>query len=598
MTCFKPIVRQEGNCAVRLTTLLATILATVLVCPLGCRRSSPSVKAPNVAKVTAKESADLSADKSSEKPSSSQQQVANPANIATTPEQGPQLYARHCAACHGERGDGKGLAAAFLFPKPRDFRAGRFRLVSTNNHVPTREDLQAVLLRGMPGSAMPSWAHLTQKERDALVDEVMRIRREGAREAYIQKLKADEGLTDKELAADDVQKETQDYVKEMTTPGQGTQVPDIKPATADAIKRGREIYAKFACIQCHGETGRGDGQQEMFDEEKMPTRPRDFTLGIFKGNPDPASLYRRVAYGMPGTPMPASSTMTPEQMVDLVHYIRSLSTDEQRQAAVAKREKIIAKRVAAIPSSAQDEAWGQAKPLHLHLTPLWWRTDADPDFRVQAVHDGNTIALRLTWTDKTANNESLHSESFKDAVAMELYRGAAEPFLGMGSPTSPVDVWFWDADRQNGPTAVDRSHPNEVVDVYPFSETAVAGPDLSRPAARMASQPDISLPARASGNQIVPPGNGSGGSSLHVGGPRTVTFRIPKSQIAQAHGTWNDGRWTVIMTRPLLTRSAADGVALEPGARASAAFAVWDGSHRDRDGQKSITIWQDLEIEK
>ena len=61
----------------------------------------------------------------------------------------------------------------------------------------------------------------------------------------------------------------------------------------------------------------------MVDDEKMPTRPRDFTLGIFKGNPDPASLYRRIAYGMPGTPMPGSSGMTPEQMVDLVHYIRS-----------------------------------------------------------------------------------------------------------------------------------------------------------------------------------------------------------------------------------------------------------------------------------
>jgi hypothetical protein len=39
-------------------------------------------------------------------------------------------------------------------------------------------------------------------------------------------------------------------------------------------------------------------------------------------------------------------------------------------------------------------------------------------------------------------------------------------------------------------------------------------------------------------------------------------------------------------------------VSLEPGGRASVAFAVWDGVHQDRDGKKSITIWQDLEIEK
>jgi DMSO reductase family type II enzyme heme b subunit len=73
---------------------------------------------------------------------------------------------------------------------------------------------------------------------------------------------------------------------------------------------------------------------------------------------------------------------------------------------------------------------------------------------------------------------------------------------------------------------------------------------------------------------------------------------MPQNQLVQAHGTWNDGRWTVIMTRPLSVASPDEGVPLEPGARASVAFAVWDGSHQDRDGQKSISIWQDLEIEK
>ncbi len=30
--------------------------------------------------------------------------------------------------------------------------------------------------------------------------------------------------------------------------------------------------------------------------------------------------------------------------------------------------------------------------------------------------------------------------------------------------------------------------------------------------------------------------------------------------------------------------------------RLIAALAVWDGAHRDRDGQKLISIWQDLEL--
>jgi mono/diheme cytochrome c family protein len=517
---------------------------------------------------------------------------------AETPQEGIQLFARHCAACHGERGDGKGLAAAFLFPKPRDLRAGRFRLVSTDNNVPTRDDLHAVLNRGMPGSSMPPWDHLSQEERDALVDEVMRLRREGARESYIQSLKDDEGLTDEDIAAEDVQLDIQDYVEEMTSAGESTQVPEFQSPTTEAINRGKDVYAKFACISCHGETGRGDGAQEMFDEEKMPTRPRDFTLGIFKGNHDPASLYRRIAYGMPGSPMPGSSTMTPEQMVDLVHYVRSLSTDEQRQAAIPKREKIVAKRVDAIPDSAQADAWTQIAPVSPRMTPLWWRDDADPDLTVQAMHDGKTIAVRLTWKDASANQRAVRSEDFEDAVALELFPGKPEPFLGMGDPTSPVDVWFWDADRQRGLAADEEVYPHAVVDAFPFSETVVASAELDRPGARVADQPDVSLPARASGNLIVPPGNESGGSSLSVAGPRTVTFRVPQSQLVRAHGAWADGRWTVVMTRALSVPSGDDGVSLQAGDRASVAFAVWDGSHQDRDGQKLITIWQDLELEK
>jgi DMSO reductase family type II enzyme heme b subunit len=578
---------------------LVVAIACLVLAVNGCRRSEPPsepAQEPGTKSSTAADQTPSTTGAAPAAPSTSQ--LPSPTAPLDSAELGKQLFARHCAACHGEQGDGKGVAAVFLFPKPRDFRAGRFRLVSTNNNVPTREDLLAVLARGMPGSSMPPWAHLTLEERDALVDEVLRIRREGARETYIKSLKEDEELTDEEIAADDVQEEIQDYVDEFTTPGEGTEVPDVGSPTDEAIALGKQMYAKFACIQCHGETGRGDGAAPMVDDEKMPTRPRDFTLGIFKGNPEPASLYRRIAYGMPGTPMPGSSGMTPQQMVDLVHYIRSMSTEEQRQAAVLKREKIVAKAVNAVPESEVAADWSQVKPVHLRVTPLWWRTDADPELTVQAVHDDTTLAVRLCWTDVTSDQHALRSDSFEDAVAMELYRGDAEPFLGMGGSASPVDVWFWDADRQSGTLAVEKSYPNTVVDVYPFSEIVVASADLNRPGARMADQPDVSLPARASGNQIVPTSDESGGTSLHVGGPGSVTFRIPQSQLVRAHGSWTSGRWSVVMTRSLSVASGDDGVSLEPGARASVAFAVWDGSHRDRDGQKSITVWQDLELEQ
>jgi mono/diheme cytochrome c family protein len=509
---------------------------------------------------------------------------------------GKELYARHCAACHGEQGDGLGIAATYLFPKPRDFRAGRFRLVSTSNNIPTRDDLHAVLLRGMPGSTMPPWGHLSQSDRDALVDEVMRIRSAGAYDFYVNQLKEIEGLTDDEIAEEDVQEEIQDYVHDLTTPGESTSVPVIGPPTAEAIARGKEVYAKFACVSCHGETGRGDGVQAMLDDEKMPTSPRDFTLGIFKGNPEPASLYRRIAYGMPGTPMPGSSSMSPEQMVDLVHYIRSLSTEEQRQQAVLSRQKVIAKAVAEAPNDSEASAWSEAQPVELRMTPLWWRNGADPDLQVQAVHDGKRLVIRFSWQDDTQDERAIKSESFEDAVAVELYRGDSEPFLGMGSMEQPVDVWFWDADRQTRPTVEDQ-YPNVVDDIYPFTEKRVETADYHRPGTLTAEQAELSLPALASGNQIVPIRAPTGGSDLAAGGPGSVTFHLPKNQLVDATGKWSDGRWTVVMSRPLAVDSPESGVSLAVGDTVSMAFAVWNGSQQDRDGRKSFTVWQDLVIE-
>lgn len=583
------------------SSLAAAAMCALLLLDLnGCgRSSSPASPSNNGSDRMATSATDQPASEAATAPEatpvSSPQVAAEAIDSGTL---GQRLFARHCAACHGERGDGQGVAAPYLFPKPRNLRAGRFRLVSTDNNVPTREDLQAVLLRGMPGSAMPPWGHLSDEDRDALVGEVMRIRREGAHEHYVQMLKDEEEMTDEEIAAEDVQQEIQDYVNEFTTPGESTEVPSIGSPTPEAIAGGREVYATNGCIQCHGDTGRGDGAQAMVDDEGMPTRPRDFTLGIFKGNHDPASLYRRVAYGMPGTPMPSSSNVTPEQMADLVQYIRSLSTEEQRQAATLKRERIVARAVDEVPRSEQADEWSQVEAVHLRMTPLWWRNDADPDLTVQAVHDGRTLAVRLTWKDETDNRHAVRTESFRDAAAMELYRGASEPFLGMGDAATPVDVWFWDADRQGAPEAVEELYPHMVVDNYPFSEAVVASAELDRDGARTGDQPDISLPARASGNLIVPNSDPSGGSSLHVGGPGSVTFRIPQSQLVWAHGTWTGGRWTVLMKRPLSVPTEVDGVSLQPGGRASVAFAVWDGAHNDRDGQKSITIWQDLELEK
>ncbi|MEF9475758.1 MAG: ethylbenzene dehydrogenase-related protein [Candidatus Mariimomonas ferrooxydans] len=53
----------------------------------------------------------------------------------------------------------------------------------------------------------------------------------------------------------------------------------------------------------------------------------------------------------------------------------------------------------------------------------------------------------------------------------------------------------------------------------------------------------------------------------------------------------------MVFIRNLKTASEKD-VQFEAGKQVSIAFALWDGERRDRDGQKTVSYWQILKIEK
>ncbi len=247
----------------------------------------------------------------------------------TPAEVGKQLYTQHCAACHGETGDGNGTAARFLSPKPRNFRAGYYRLVSTQNGVPTVDDIVAVLDRGMPGSSMPPWPALGDVERRLLAAYIKDFRK--------QEIRAQEVA----LAAEDGEKvdeeELQEILDVLTIPGEAVKFPAIAASSAAGIARGKAVFLKAGCASCHGNEGKGDGGTKQVTSEGLPIRPRDLTQGVFKGSPDLRSVYIRTQAGMPGTPMPATSTLTHEQISDLVHFVLSLSDEATRSATVLTR---------------------------------------------------------------------------------------------------------------------------------------------------------------------------------------------------------------------------------------------------------------------
>lgn len=495
--------------------------------------------------------------------------AALPAVAADPSDHGKRLYERSCAACHGERGDGNGPAARFLYPKPRNFGEVKFRVVSTANLMPADADLRQVIDHGMPGSAMFPFAHLGETDRQALVGYVRQL----VRAAVIERQRADAG-GNVDLA--ELGNEVDQYLK----PGEPLTVPaDLPAASPESVARGLQLYRSEGCSACHGPTGKGDGPQDQRDSAGVPIRPRDFGRGIFKGGHTPQQLYTRIVLGMPGTPMPASPKLKPADVGDLVSFILSLADDAARERAAHQRTTLAAARSPhELPEVISDADWQAARPVRITVSPLWWRDFAEPDLHVAALTDGKTLALRLTWRDATRNDSAARPEDFVDMAAVQLFKGGAEPFLGMGASTEPIDLWQWRAGRKAEAVAGG-------LDDYPFDAPLYQKLTGSKVA------PDF-LTARAAGNQIVSPGAGS----LTAKGFGSTTFRPKASQVVTASAAWQDGRWTIALRRPLQV-GADDGLSFAVGEACSVAFALWDGAARDRNGQKLVSIWHDLKIE-
>src|SRR5881392_3609235 len=65
----------------------------------------------------------------------------------------------------GENGDGEGYAALHLYPRPRNFTTGKFKIRTTpNGALPTHQDLVNIIRRGMPYTSMPAWPNFTDQE--------------------------------------------------------------------------------------------------------------------------------------------------------------------------------------------------------------------------------------------------------------------------------------------------------------------------------------------------------------------------------------------------------------------------------------------------
>lgn len=487
---------------------------------------------------------------------------------------GQILYESYCAVCHGVNGDGKGEAAYLLLPKPRSFRAGKFRLVSSQGGQPTREDVFRTISNGMPGTAMPSWRHLLESDRWALADYVLELNRAGWFERGTQS-----GYSTEEAGK---------FAAEMTDPGDPISIPPEPPRTPEGLRQGRRYYLT-ACANCHGENGEGRRDPTWRTAEGFPTWSRNLRDGVFKGGREGKQLYLRFFTGLPGTPMP-SGVLPGSQVWRVVQYVQSLSDPTAQEKAQIGTKEIVARRVEVLPADPADATWQSVPEVRVPLMPLWWNEQYVDAVRVKAVHDGQRLAFHLAWDDSSQDVQGVRQRTFPDGAAVQLTANLAPPLFAMGSPGEPVNIWHWKAlwskDSQQFQD-VGTAFPAMTADAYYGVEKGWrSGP---REDAQF-------LPAEAVHNMIASPHRPSIIEDANAAGLGTVTSQAAEKQNVEGMSHYENGVWRLQLVRALQTADTED-VPLRPGKRGSVAFAVWNGSTGDRNGQKSVSIWNTLILE-
>ena len=219
---------------------------------------------------------------------------------------GKEVYERRCIACHGDKGDGNGWAATFLYKqRPRNFTYGEFKFRLTKGPLPTDADLLRTISRGVRGTAMPAWFELPLDDRLAVIQYVKYV------------LTADRSDPDKPAFY---------FLDEP--PGAPLEIGTPPAASPAVVAHGGEIWTQAKCWECHGKSGKGDGEKAagLKDDFGFPIHPANLARGQFKSGPGVADIFRTISTGLAGTPMPSFRDAFPDaDRWALAYYILTLS---------------------------------------------------------------------------------------------------------------------------------------------------------------------------------------------------------------------------------------------------------------------------------
>jgi len=476
-------------------------------------------------------------------------------------ESGKRLYLKYCSQCHGEKGDAEGYATPHLYPRPRNFTTGKFKVRTTpNGALPTHQDIVNVIRRGMPYTSMPAWPTLSDQE----VSDIAH---------FITSFSAD-------------------FSNKETVP-QPLTLPSAPATTSESIELGKKLYAETGCLKCHGNLGRGDGPSAptLTDELGQPIRAANLTQPwTFRGGPSREDIFRTMTTGLNGTPMPSfTDSLMPEQRWAISDFIVSLSGS----SAPGYTNLVVAKYVPD-PIDLKNGAAGFQSAAVARFPIVGQVMEPGRAFHppatsvtVQAIYDTESIAFLVRWHDMRADNTG------KNGPLLPVPPEEEESAPGAAAQPTATNP-FGDAEVA----------PAQKPEKDPFAEEEPAAAQASEFSDAVSIQIPSAVPTGARKPYFI---FGDTQNSVDLwffdlARPDPLQFTGRGSADIAANDTgditgvasYDQGEWSAIFKRPLRPTS---GAPFSPGEFMPIGFSVWDGFSRERGNRRGLTVWHSVYVE-